>query len=81
MKKLKIRITEFDPQDKLGRFFIDKEQTVFLDVFEEDTLYLIINSLGMIKKGFTLSTAEELSKTLEQSAESLGLISVPKKQD
>lgn len=56
MNKLKIRITQFDPVVKRGRFFIDKEKTVFLDEFDEDCLYLIINSLGMVKKGFIVAT-------------------------
>ena len=68
MTKLKIRITEFDPVVKRGRFFIDKEQTVFLYEFNKEDFFEILEVVGKIvnsgRKGGLLSE-EQIKKIRE----------------
>ena len=65
MKKLKIRITEFDSGVKRGRFFIDKEQTVFLHEFDEKDFFEILEAIGRIVNSDNRSTREMTDREKE----------------
>jgi len=48
MTKLKIRITQFDPDTKHGRFFHDTEQTIFLHEMSEENFFEVLEAIGRI---------------------------------
>lgn len=48
MTKLKIRITQFNPDAKQERFFQDTEQIVFLHEMSEDNFFEVLEAIGKI---------------------------------
>lgn len=55
---MQIRITRTVKKVGLFNRSIELEETVFLNEFEDDSLYLMINSIGLVKKGFTFNPPE-----------------------
>lgn len=73
MTKLKIRITQFDPVVKRGRFFIDKEQTVFLHEFDEENFFKILEAIGKIVNSRNRSTREMTDEERKEVIERMGI--------